>query len=94
LEGVIFNALVSCREDRLLIPLRAIADTVNFSTQTSEPLSSKTVGSVVGRLGFKKRRKSDGVYVVWNDAIYERLLRRYTLIKIKKEEPKDVQPHI
>jgi hypothetical protein len=87
LESVVFSALASCRRDRLLIPIKELADSININLSSGEPLSHKTVGSVVSRLGFNKQRKGDGVYVVWDADVFERLSKRYKLVEMQPTNP-------
>lgn len=92
LESLVFSALVSVRDDRLLIPFREITDRLNLSLLSGESLSSKLVSSIIKKLGFNKRRLSSGVHVIWDDNLAFRLSKRYQVIEIEKSP--DIQPHI
>jgi hypothetical protein len=86
LESIVFHALAQAHEishqitpSSLTCVLADVVALVNRDVPMDEQFESKTIGSAVSRLGFKKRRISNITKIVWDEGLYQRLLKRYPL---------------
>jgi hypothetical protein len=80
LEASVFRALIAVHQlagNEVFLPLAAIADHVNLHTESKMPLEPRTIAKVVEKLGFKRRRYKSLTHFEWNEAVYQRQLRRY-----------------
>jgi hypothetical protein len=84
-ESFVFNAIVNVHGDKPFIPQTEIVSAVNVNLSETDVLGSKTVGNVIGRLGFKKFLLRNRVHVVWDEELVNRLSRRYTIKKSEDE---------
>jgi hypothetical protein len=90
-EARVFNGLSKAhREHETFIPLQTVADFVNKNLSEKESLSNKAVGSIVSKLGFKKQYYKNRTHIVWNEAVFKRLERRYP--KDAEEQEVELKP--
>ena len=91
-EARVFNGLIKAhRQYETYIPLQTIADFVNENLTEKESLSNRAVGSIVSKLGFKKRYYQNRTHIVWNETVFKRLERRYP--KDEEAPPVSAGPH-
>jgi len=79
-EAQVVNAIIESADmvEKGKIGLKTIAETFNRDLPENEKWHTRTVGSVVRRLGFKTCRVSGGrIGFYWNPTLIERLKKRY-----------------
>ena len=93
-EAQVFISLLSAmRPGEPTVPLSDIADKYNEGKPKTEQISNQSVGYILKRLGFRKRRdsKTGRVAAVIDDRLITRLKVRYSIAeqtKLPSEEPK------
>jgi hypothetical protein len=86
LESIVFRAIAQAHEithqvtpTSVMFALADVVTLVNRDVPIDEQFESRTVGSAVSRLGFKKARVKSLTKIVWDEELYQRLLKRYPL---------------
>lgn len=82
IEAEVTQAIMSCRELVIngVVKSKDIAVRFNEPRNDKEQWKTKSVSTVVKRLGFHSKRSSDGSRgYIWSDGVLERNMRRYGL---------------
>lgn len=85
-EARLLNVIISLEDivDAGLLSIQAITERFNESVKEKYHSTANTIGWKLKSLGFKKRRRNNGMYIEWNEGLIINLSERFGLKSIDK----------